>query len=248
MIRNSPSIARAIEVFARGFCFTRSFTHPFVAEQLGPVWVMRDAPRSSGDYRTEEYIAHGVSPAEIDRIARRNTRGRFAVCAIHGIDEPDQPIRADFKTMGYRLRASEALMIHKLQRIPRCDSPAKIQRVTTEKVAERLAKAAGSRQILPEYLCDDAKMRQYMAMIGGKPVGWVRSIAVGDATWCSNMFVLPKFRRKGIARAMLCQMLRDDRALGARNAVLLASHAGAKLYPIVGYEQIGTLLLYSPGK
>jgi hypothetical protein len=43
-------------------------------------------------------------------------------------------------------------------------------------------------------------------------------------------------------------MLRDDRAAGASAGVLLASHTGAKLYPSVGYEQIGTLLLFTPRK
>lgn len=47
---------------------------------------------------------------------------------------------------------------------------------------------------------------------------------------------------------LLNQMLQDDAAYGARQAVLLASHTGAKLYPVVGYEQIGTLLLYAPEK
>jgi predicted acetyltransferase len=60
------------------------------------------------------------------------------------------------------------------------------------------------------------------------------------------MYVHPVFRRRGIARAMLCRMLQDDRAGGAQNAVLLASHAGAKLYPVVGYEQTGELLLFAP--
>ena len=79
-------------------------------------------------------------------------------------------------------------------------------------------------------------------------MGWVRSIDVEQATWCSDMYVMPEFRRRGIARAMMAQMLRDDRAHGSKLAVLTASHAGAKLYPIVGYKQIGTLMLYTPKK
>ena len=47
---------------------------------------------------------------------------------------------------------------------------------------------------------------------------------------------------------MLCRMLRDDRSGGARAGVLLSSHAGAKLYPLVGYEQIATLYLFTPRK
>jgi predicted acetyltransferase len=60
------------------------------------------------------------------------------------------------------------------------------------------------------------------------------------------MYVKERFRRRGIARAMLSRMLRDDRAAGAIAAVLLSSHTGAMLYPVVGYEQIGTLLLFVP--
>lgn len=244
---NQPiSIERAIEVFAGGFCFTRTFTHPYVAERVGPLWVMRDAPRKCGNYRNEEWIAHGVSPVEIDRIAREHTRGRFAVCAIHGIDEPDGPLRVAFKSLGYRLTATEPLMIHDLGRIPHFAAPVAIERVTTQEMADRLAKAAGSRQILPVHLSDGAPLRQYVALEEGEPVGWVRSIVVGDATWCSNMYVKPEFRRRGIGRAMLCRMLRDDRDGGAKTAVLLASHAGAMLYPVVGYRQIGTLLLMVP--
>ena len=235
-----------MEVFARGFCFTRSFTHPYVADRVGSLWVMRDTPRKRDNYRNEEWIAYEAAPKEIDRIARKHSRGRFAVSAIHGIDEPADSLRTGFKALGYRLGTTEPLMIHLLRRIPRCDAPANIQQVTTEDMAIRLAKTARSRQILPEHLATDSQLRAYVASAENKIVGWVRSIVIGDATWCSNMYVVPPFRRRGIGRALLCRMLRDDRAGGAMTAVLLASHTGAKLYPVVGYRQIGTLLLFTP--
>jgi GNAT superfamily N-acetyltransferase len=243
-------IARAIEAFVHGFCFTRSFTHPFVAERVGPVWVVRDAPRARGDYRREEWIAHAVPPAEVDRLARAKTRGGFAICAIRSIDEPEEPLREGYKALGYRLGTTEPLMVHRLQRIPRPAAPVRIERVTTQTMADRLATAARSRQVLPEHLARGSRLRQYVALDdSGEPVGWVRSItACKGATWCSNMFVDPVFRRRGIARAMLARMLRDDRAAGATVAVLLASHVGAKLYGAVGYEQIGTLLMFTPVK
>lgn len=245
---NATPIGRAIEAFARGFCFARSLTHPYIPERIGPLWVTRDAPRRHGDYRREEWISHGVAPAEVDRISRQHTRGRFALCAIHGIDEPDEPLRSGFKTLGYRLGTTEPLMLHPLRRIPSFDAPAAIERVRTEDMAARLGKAMRKRPIPAEHLADDAPLRQYVALIDGNPVGWVQSIVVGDATWCSSMYVMPRFRRRGIARALLSKMLRDDRARGSKAAVLLASHTGAKLYPIVGYEHIGTLLLFTPTK
>ncbi len=247
-VHKPTDINEAVEVFARGFAFTRSFTHPYLAERAGPLWVVRDAPRKRGNYRNEEWIGYDVAPKEIDRIARKHTRGRFAICALHGIDESDESLRSEFKELDYRLGTTEPLMVHNLRRILRCDPPAKIVQVKTEDIANRLKKVARSRQILPEHLVEHPPMRAYVAMVDHEIVGWVGSVVVGDATWCSNMFVLPAFRRRGIARAMLCRMLRDDRAASAKTAVLLASHTGARLYPVVGYKQIGTLLVFTPKK
>ncbi len=262
--------ARAIEVFARGFSFARSFTHPYVAERLAPngaespagaLWVLRDADRRSGTYRKEEWVSHGLAPEHVHAAAAsspwgertrtcRSTgaRGGYSVCAIHAMDEPDQPLREGFKELGYRLGGTEPFMIHRLRRIPRVTAPAVIRRVRTAALADRLAKTARSRQILPEHLDEGSPQRQYVAMDGGTIVGWVGSIAVGDATWCQNMYVAPAYRRRGIARGMLCRLLRDDRAAGTVLAVLLASHTGAKLYASVGYAQIGTLLFFTPSR
>ena len=252
---------RAIEVFARAWCFARSFTHPYRAQRLpagapesrlgGSLWVLRDAERRSGKYRNEEWVSHGLPPEQVHAAAtgpQPRRRGGYTLCAIHAAHEPDQPLRDGFKALDYRLIGSEPFMIHRLRRIPRVAAPATIRRVRTAELARRLAKAARSRQILPENLGADAPQRQYVALIDGAIVGWVGSIAVADATWCQNMFVQREFRRRGIARAMLCRLLRDDRAAGAKLAVLLASHTGAKLYATVGYRQIGTLLLFSPRK
>ena len=252
---------RAIEVFARAWCFARSFTHPYLAERVnteatgsrtgGSLWVLRDTERRSGRYRNEEWVSHGLEPERVHAAATGPppyARGGYTVCAIHASDEPDQPLRTGFKALDYRLIGSEPFMVHRLRRIPRVAAPATIRRVRTPQLAARLAKAARSRQILPENLGDDAPQRQYVALIDGAIVGWVGSIAVEDATWCQNMFVQREFRRRGIARAMLCRLLRDDRGAGAKLAVLLASHTGAKLYTTVGYRQIGTLLLFSPRK
>jgi len=243
------TIERAIEVFAHGFGFVRSYTHPYVPHRVGPLWVLRDDPRKNPrDYRREEWLAYGVEPREVDQVVRAQTRGRYAICAFHTVDESDRPLRAAFKALNYRLQTTEPMMVHRLGRIPRGESPATIRRVTTQALADRLAKAAGRTQIPSRHLKDDSTMRQYVALVGDRPVGWVRSIVVGDATWCSHMEVRPKFRRRGIAKSMLARMLRDDRDAGAQVNVLLSSHTGALLYPVVGYEHIATLLLFTPRK
>lgn len=246
-VRALPDVDRAIEVFARGFAFTRTFTHPFEARRIGPAWVIRDSPRKrADDYRREEWVAHGVAPQDLHELARKHTRGRYCLCPIRDSNEPDAPLRAAYKSLGYRLGSTEPMMAHRLARIPRLPEPFTVQRVLTQELADRLAEAAGRRQILAAYLAPNAPLRQYVALDGATPIGWARSVTIDDATWISNVHVHPSYRRRGVGRSLLCRLLRDDREHGIRHSVLLSSHTGALLYPTVGYELIGELLLYTP--
>jgi GNAT superfamily N-acetyltransferase len=246
VVSNKRDIERAIEGFVYGLCFVRSFTHPFLPERVGRLWVARDGPRKRGDYRNEEWAAFGVKPAEVDWIIRGAARSRFAICEIHPVGQPDEDIRREYKALGYRLLVTEPLMMHSLKRIPKFEPPAKvtIEQVLTQELADRVNKAARRRQVLPQHLNDPRALRQYAAVADGKIVGWVRSVKAGPTRWCSNMYVAPAYRRRGIGRAMLSRMLLDDRKFGARAAVLTASRAGALLYPLVGYEHLATLYVF----
>ena len=94
MIGRRQEMEFAIEVFVRGHSVGRSRTHPYEASRVGPLWMMRDAPRKNPrDYRKEEWIAHGPDAREVDAIARRHTRGRFFVCVMLKEGEPDQSAR-----------------------------------------------------------------------------------------------------------------------------------------------------------
>ncbi|HMO26255.1 MAG TPA: GNAT family N-acetyltransferase, partial [Tepidisphaeraceae bacterium] len=153
---------------------------------------------------------------------------------------------AGYKSLGYRVQTTEPFMTHSLQRIPRFDAQVRIERVCTPELLERLNRSAGRAMIRREHLECPKQIRVYAALDGDKPIGWVRSIMVGNTAWCASVFVQPSHRRRGIARAMLVRMLRDDRAAGANASVLLASHTGALLYPVVGYRSLGTLIMFNP--
>lgn len=239
----------AIEVFVRGHAAGRSRTFPYEASRVGPLWVMRDAPRKNPrDYRKEEWIAHGLEAREVDAIARRHTRGRFFVCAMVDEGQPHEPTRSAYKSLGYRLLLTEGFFVQRLKRIPKAPSPVHIERVRTPELAARLGKATRTRPITDDLLVDDAPFRQYAAIDGKDIVGRVRSVDAVGATWCADMYVSASHRRRGIGRALLSRMLRDDRTRGSRCSVLGASHAGALLYPHLGYERIGTLLVFAPPK
>jgi GNAT superfamily N-acetyltransferase len=242
-------VTAAIEVFVRGFSAGLSLTHPYECVRIDDVWVMRDAPRRNPRYyRKEEWIAYGVEPAMVDSVARRNTRGRFFVCDIQETDASAEMARTEYKQLGYRLLRTEPFFVHDLKRIPRLKSTVKIVRVKSQEMAERFGKVTRTRPIPRELLKEPMPFRQYVAIDGQSIVGWVRSIHAAKSAWCSNMYVVPSHRRRGIGSSMLAKMLRDDRTRGVKNSVLLSSHTGALLYPKVGYEQIGTLLLFGPKK
>src|SRR6516165_11393098 len=139
MKSQNPEIDFAIEVSVRGHSSGRSRTFPYEAVRVGPLWVMRDAPRKiPRDYRKEEWIARDVDPKKTDAIARRHTRGRFFVCAMLAEGEPDEPTRTTYKALGYRLLATEGFFVQRLKRIPTLTSPALIERLRTPALAERL--------------------------------------------------------------------------------------------------------------
>jgi len=245
--RQAQALSVAVTVFTEGFTFTRSFTHPYQARRFGSLWVMRDAPRKKvADYRREEWVATDEPPAKVHATLRARHRGRFALCVIVRAGHDDAKVRAAYKALGYRLFSTEAFMVHDLKKIPRATAQAVIGRVLTPELADAVTQAAGWRQILPEHLHAEAPLRQYAAQRDGKVVGWVRSVVCTAGTWCADMRVQPPHRRQGIASALLAAMLRDDRKYGAKQAVLTASHAGAKLYAAMGYRLMGTLLFYNP--
>jgi len=47
MIGRRQEMEFAIEVFVRGHSIGRSRTYPYEASRVGPLWVMRDAPRKN---------------------------------------------------------------------------------------------------------------------------------------------------------------------------------------------------------
>lgn len=116
-----------------------------------------------------------------------------------------------------------------------------------------------ARQLTPSiWLLSDApraKGASRSSEVGETPVGWVRSVSTGsgpsagsDSRWVANLFVRSDYRRRGIGRSLMSAMLNEDAALGASYSALLASKTGALLYPQLGYELHGHLLVLVPPK
>lgn len=240
------TIADAIEVFVHGFAFTRSRTHPYLAEQVNGLWILRDAPGRKNP-RKIEVIAHGIEPAEVVRKIRESDIGWHFLCEVHVPNAPFDEIRGEYKAAGYRALGTEWLFAHDLGEIPVFESEPSVRRVTTVEESERLKLASGRRKILPQHLKgENQPQRLYAAMDEVRVCGWVSSIPVGRSAWVSDLYVFQEHRGKGFGRALMSALLRDDLAHGAETSVLVASSDGARLYPHLGYEQIGVLQVFCP--
>lgn len=247
-LSSSHEIPPAIEVFVRGFCETKSRTWPYEFSQINGVWVLRDAERKNAKhYRKEEWIAWNHPAEKVDETARSATRGRYFLCPVIGNDDSAEELKTAYKQLGYRLLSTEPLFVHDLKRIPKSTADVIIQLMRTEEHAIAYGKFSKTRPVPTEELTNDS-YRQYLAWHNDEIVGCVRSVETPYGNWCSNLFVTLTHRRRGIARSLLSQLLRDIRKRGASRNVLLSTHTGALVYPNLGYQQIGTLFIFAPKK
>lgn len=240
------TLEKAVHVFTQGFTFTRSFTHPYVVSKRAGIWVMEDAPRA--EPRNPEFVIVGMTPAQGRKALEKAGFSRGGVCVVCGEGDDPASMRDPYKSFGFRLVAAEPFFVAETSSAPVYKAPIPIVRVDTQELADRVKRAARTRQILPEHLGREDTLRLYAAINGKSVVGWVKSIPVDDCAWVSNLYVDKVMRGKGIGRALMSTMLQDDAVHGVRHSVLLASGAGSRLYPHVGYERIGTLLLMVPNK
>lgn len=237
----------AIEVFMEGFCYGKSFTHPYGWDKVGRIWVMRDGPRKSGSYRLEEFVSYRVDAAEVLKAISHSKPKRYAIAVVLGLSEDREESKKAFKAHGLRMLGSEKFFALSSS-APDIESSVTVRRVMSREDAARVARSAqGHRQILESDLREDARLRLYAAFDGDTAVGWVRSIDCAyQANWVSNLYVLAEYRRRGLGRALMTHMLADDRKHGRKHSVLLASTAGSLLYPLLGYEEVGLVQIFMP--
>ena len=247
-------IGAALEVFVKGFSYTRSTHHPCEGVKIAEgVWIVRDSPPRKTDPRNSEITAYRRHPSDIIELAREHHVGRHSVCALMTGDAKEMTNEtAEFKALGYRLMRREPLFVAETAKSPYYEGS--VRRVVDQEVADQIAKLSGRKQILPEHLTDpNSPLRLFAAFEEDRPIGWVSSIRTDNGSnercaWVASLYVSAHLRGKGHGRSLMSAMLADDSSRGIAHSVLLASSAGARLYPHVGYDQIGTLHIFSPPK
>ncbi len=235
------SIPDAIEVFVHAFCQGKSQTYPYVPTFVDGIWVMRDTPDRKNP-RKIEVITTGLESNEV--AARLSTMdiGWHFLCEIHPPEADFDGIRQAYKELGYKAVSTEWLFFHDLSEIPVFDCNPAVRLVEDQAMMDSIPmRGLQRRKLRPG-------TRHYSVWDGEQDFGWVYSVPVGENAWVSDLHVHEDQRSKGYGKALMSRLLRDDRELGIKNSVLLASSAGARIYPTLGYQQIGVLQMFCPVK
>jgi len=210
-----------------------------VARRHDGLWIMEDDPPRKNPRKTE-VISCGQNSNEALGALRTSGVGWHFLCSIQPNDADHEAVRASFKSSGYRLLATEWMFVHDLKEIPdlQCEPPVRPVRSAEE------WRSIPQRAKQPRRLVEGNRLFGIWDDV--MDYGWVESVPFGDDAWVSGLHVHVDCRGQGRGAALMSQLLLADRKAGVRSSVLLASTAGARLYPHLGYRQIGVLHMMCP--
>lgn len=93
---------------------------------------------------------------------------------------------------------------------------------------------------------ENPRFTAFQATVHGTPAGALVRLIEGDVVGFFHVATLPRFRRRGIAAAMMTHALLDARMQGARIAALTASPMAETLYQRLGFVPCCSFELWMP--
>ena len=93
---------------------------------------------------------------------------------------------------------------------------------------------------------ENPRFTAFQATVHGTPAGALVRLLDDDVVGFFHVATLPRFRRRGIAAAMMTHALLDARLQGARIAALTASPMAETLYQHLGFAHCCTFELWMP--
>jgi len=244
-------LEEATKVFGHGFATVRSQVSPREYVCLGRLSAIRDVPGiRKVDKRNPEVIAVGLTPNEILAELKSRIEGRYFLCFIAGMVGETLKTKNELKLFGFRALRSEPFFVREVGNEPAFEQPLVIRQVLTQDDLDRIRRTSGKKGLLLEQLHKESPThRIFVAIENDEAVGYVTSVPTfNNMNWVSSLYVANSYRRRGIGAALMKTMLANDSHHGVKNSVLVSSRQGARLYPKLGYEQIGTLHMFSPPK
>lgn len=235
------TLDRAIEVSVHGFAAGKSVFYPYTVRDVSGLYHLADAPPRKGA-RKQEVFAVDRRPEEVcDLIQAAGIEWHF-LCDVAPAGADLQARKAAYKALGYRALATEWVFGHDLRDIPTLKSDPPVRLVRTAEEWASLPHETRQRQRWTE------AFRQYAIWDADRAYGWAQSRQHEQYAYTSDLHVPEAHRRRGFGRALMSQLLRDDRERGLEGNALIASSAGARLYPHLGFELLGALQILCPAR
>lgn len=232
------SLTEAVEVFAVAFARQKSLTWPCEITRDDQLWLMQDRERKKP--RKAEILAISKSIAEIERFRSETGSGWHFLCDIWPTGTDLTERTNEVKAAGYRKLSTEWIFTHDLREIQPVEKASHDVAPATQLEYEKI------HQLSPQWRKWNPEARQYAWLEDEKMVGYVSAHPVQDHEFVMDLHVREDFRRQGIASALMTRLLQDDQKLAVNTSVLVASAAGATLYPRLGYVERATLTIYCP--
>jgi GNAT superfamily N-acetyltransferase len=249
-----PSFVAAFDgaalAFTNGFAPLLSIAQR-VEERPFPLGVWHHFPGGRKWYATtdEFYVLQGNPAAVIDAIRATNA-GPHQVIDVLGTDSAQDD--AAYAAAGYRLDSVEILMDRPLcpddLSIP--DDSRVIDTLTDSQIAALAevwnhGRTANNYQpIVSEHNSAPELIQRYIE-IDDEPAAYGRAMIVDGTAFLSDVNAFPKFRRRGLGRAIMTALHVGVAQAGATRVVLTATEMGLPLYEQLGYRTLAQLWIYT---
>jgi hypothetical protein len=238
----------AVNVFVESFSYVHNMTQPCeVIHHEGLRIIKNRVDQSDRTPREEIIVPLDVAPGEVMvRLRAYQPTGKHILDVFQRPEESWDILNSAYLHDGYHHIGSKPLMAIELPATFTAKVQHNVHRVRTKEQAAWVVKNARLKLIMPEHLSESSpSVRLYYVEDAGKVVAWGRSTQRHPSiTYVAGMWTNQAYSRRGIATAILKQMLDDDAAQGATHSILLSSHEGYALYQSCGYEQIGMLQMF----
>lgn len=90
----------------------------------------------------------------------------------------------------------------------------------------------------------DLTLRTLVAVIGGEAVSSAIVLEGGDDACLTGVATVPEHRGKGLAAAIVAQLLTESRERGIRAGTLQASASGSPIYERLGFSDVGFIEMW----
>lgn len=245
MIAATPSdpaqVQRVIAAFVQGWFVARGKGCSSLQQQ-GNAWHIHYGVPMGG--RDHEVFIYDVPVPEAVRLAQHRTRNAPHYLGIlHGFGDR---VVAEVAAADYVLSVIETLMLRPALPLAPALLPEgmTLQQVTTIQQADWYNQLQKRTAIFPTEL-EEIRLRYYLVYQGMVPVARGRLVLLDEGVFClDGIHTLATHRRRGIARAMVTQMMADAAAAGHVIGVLSSSDMGHTLYQQLGYQDILQLTIF----